>query len=568
MSVFQAFTPISRPDEVMLVSSNADVERINTISAAVGGPACWKDPTNKDYYKSRIALSMIVPNDPDFDVQTERINRGSNASKSVGTGTHATVKNSWQLPQTGTNGPAFTAVILKRQFGRAALVNDANSNGAGYLMCWLGPQLSQNGFTLQKGTTQINPLGAISNSTLVTVPLIAGTNYAPHGSVMAAGYVNGGARNFVWIDAGAGTSSINIGSMAGVNLPNTVSVSLHRAIDDEDVTVEGAQYDASGSSPWVTVPLSKSGYYTIDVENESGAQITGLTIFHAVGPVANPTIPADLSSMLAAQTKCYNIWRHLSVPDLYSNQNLAKMSALRLIGLSVQLANYENELFKNGSQVAAVVGAGEDWEQLLTNDTHIVDQSFYDTLGEFNQFEVHTAERGFFGVAKPGDGEDFVFQNILQKSPDGTLGVTQFPLVDNDDYIAYCCSINCGPNQGYPQSAFYVRSSWEYRTTTSQVENMALSNATPADLDAGVRIVANVPSFYENETHVSKIWSLVSEWAPVVGEVAKAVLPLVDPSLQKWADFAGQAGNRVGQVAGRLAKRNAAQMYGRNQYAQ
>ena len=161
----------------------------------------------------------------------------------------------------------------------------------------------------------------------------------------------------------------------------------------------------------------------------------------------------------------------------------------------------------------------------------------------------------WYGLVKPDSISDFGFQNIMQQSADGSLAVTQFSLVDKSPYIAQCVYVMSGPELGYPEATFYVRSNFEYQSTSSQLPNMATPDSSYADLEEALKVVRDAPSFYENFSHVRQIEAYLAKYLPVAGKVGKALVNAFAPQYNGYATLADNIVNQIAQAAAGTAPR-------------
>ena len=480
--------------ETVILGQDDDAARIAQIIAKAGGSGT---PAG------RIALQILAPAAPEIRYNLERINDGSAGHVTAISRTTSEISSNWQLPYGGT-GNAYHAVILKRQFGRMAIVNDSNPNNQPFVYTWLGaPSLAQSSWIATPGTTEINPVGSTA------VGVIANqSSYQPHGATLSSGYVDG-VGNYQWVDALAGTSSINILSSGG-NLPATLTAVLYQASDDEEYPTIGGTYTASGSTTYINIPVGASGYYRLKLYNSTTTSVTGLTVFTACGPALGTGV-----APVAAQTVCNNLWLHISTPALYNDLN--QMSSLRAIGFSAQLLNTQADLFQNGQIASCTVGDGEDWQQVLTSGTNLCNQNMYNLITTYQGNKVKKANTGWFAPVKPNDIEDFAFRNEIQKNAAATSAVVQFPLLDRSPYVAMIITVETSTQLGNPTTSVILRSCFEYYSTTNQLPEMETCKSSIEDLQAAIATAGAAPDFYDNPGHLATIADFVGRILPSVG---------------------------------------------------
>lgn len=211
------------------------------------------------------------------------------------------------------------------------------------------------------------------------------------------------------------------------------------------------------------------------------------------------------------------IMRHFSIAGL--DENSARVSALRALGLSLFIKNNTAEGYKAGSWIANQMGKGQYWDSVLAEDP---DPFTYLSSKRGNK-DLKLAS-GFYGFMKPAEESDMEYRIPYATTNSEVIIERTFPL-DDEPFIVWVAQIPIN-NGGadvvnvavVPDLLATVCWSLEY-TTEDNWTVTDVAHATPEDWEMALMAISSMEQFYENPIHWAAIRASLGKYAGVASKI-------------------------------------------------
>lgn len=307
----------------------------------------------------------------------------------------------------------------------------------------------------------------------------------PHGDQLFCGFT-GDMEGFVWMDPGL---TLVVSRTSATGSADVVRVMHYTGPRSEEEATGGyLTFATSGTSVTFTCSSSNylhGGYFRVLYTNLSTSVVAtvGLTL---------------------ASTATSDVMAQYSQPRILDH--LAQMTSIRVNGCSLLLSNVASNFTKNGTIQAINVDNDTLWWDYLGKDVLVGyapgDQRFY----------VDQAwAKGLYTYLAPGDITDLDFQDLTCYD-ERSLIPRECSFELNRDRYAFMVidsSIGAAAGLGTPSMSFILNTSFvlEFRTNDPWYE-VSTPDMLPTQTLNSMAVVAKMPFFFENPTHVQKLAAL------------------------------------------------------------
>ena len=281
--------------------------------------------------------------------------------------------------------------------------------------------------------------------------------------------------NYVWVDTdttGAGALLFTCNDTTIV--PIYASFTVYRC--DSRKAFQYTSFDTGsmitfGGVSYFLLQVFEPGYYRTEILNQTNA-------------VLSTSIEAISSGLLN------DFWGHKASKTY--EQNIQNFDSIRIDAVGVEWRNSGAAAFINGKVAAVQYGRAKDFASFAVAGIN----SIYQTVTEANGNWSKNFDKGMQTFIRPTQLSDFKLRKPLSTPGLGSLGFTGgFPISKKSGWIMLAASIAPGNiNPGLTQMRLALGLEYE---TDDELMNTEVSDHTPIEWMAAIRLVNQMPQFYD-----------------------------------------------------------------------
>lgn len=338
------------------------------------------------------------------------------------------------------------------------------------------------------GTTQDflagNVLRAASEQRVKTIYADSVGNFAPHGSRLYAGSVQGSPSRLLWCDL-SDVYTMDMASIPGCSLNVVVERYNEDGFVENAATIPVVLAPAVPQTVTIKAAGSVAGYYGFRLANRTttDAEFTMTTL------------------QIQGASSCFG---HRPLPGF--NSNILRQQGVRVMGATLMYTNTANFLDLGGSISSVQYGEQDDWFDLIVANTQTVIQS---KAGS----DTRTIREGQHGFLKPTQPSDFLFKSWVEINEAGVLVDSNYPLDNQGAFIAMCGNVS---SQDGAQGYFTIAFALEYLSTDTWADR-GVSEFPPEVYAHALNHLKRIPQFHSNPVHLKDIWNSIKNAARKVG---------------------------------------------------
>lgn len=356
---------------------------------------------------------------------------------------------------------------------RAYVAYDANSSTANDQYDFVFVDETSGGWgyeaTIPAGVTMnFKPVAALWNSSGST------GQYKPHGPYYYPGRWDD--QYMLWIDKGS-KLKLNITEASD---SGSFVFELHSFTTKYNPTVASVIVTPGvGGDGTATYNITESAYYSVSVTE---------------------SIPSAKFSANIVNDTGISHYGHHFLPGF--DDNVYSVQALRLSALAIMFSPRASPLNLQGEIFAAQVPASAPW--ITYTDANTIDSA----QGRGRKL----AKQGIYAWLRPTQPSDWNFVETMKFTSTNEIADGYFNLKGHSEYLALLAT--CTDTQGRDNR---VTAWWggEYRTKDSW-RTLGVPTVSSQAFDEALEAMKFAPQFYENPSHLAKIWSVVKSTTKAV----------------------------------------------------
>jgi len=245
--------------------------------------------------------------------------------------------------------------------------------------------------------------------------------------------------------------------------------------------LNGTEWSIQTASTFVAANLSlgfsitASGYYAVEFDCLVGS--------------------SGASQVYLSHEGTCEFWKIEPIPGL--DDHLLSLQTCRINAASLLISPNSALEDRSGRVTATQLTSGISWLE-ATRDGYI---------GSMPGSDSFTFVKGAFGFIKPSSAESYSLRNVVHRNRGGGIESVQERFLVGTDTIAFHVVVPVSSTVvSYPASATHVTTvaGIEYGTDTTW-SLAGTPKISPADFELALQTIRDLPQFFENETHGSKI---------------------------------------------------------------